>query len=926
MPPSLHPQIKSPLRYCLSCVATLFCWAVWLILGGLLAAQLYIASVKEVPVPSFVLRRIEAQLADANLSVRFGRTRFEPSGRILFEDVQLRSRLFEEPLLTSRLVFIRKSIWSVLAGRPLPDEIILEGATLQLPAILSPSGATEPLLRDFAGAIHYESGEWQISQLAGYLGELRITLHGSFSAARRPGTTTITLEEITGRYLRTGRALALQLPRLQALDQPELAVQLATPGPGDTTISLRFHALAVHQPDKLPIEIGQLTATGDWIWTDLAPRPLHLRASANSLSFADAATTSQLRLQLELLPLPDLTGLKEVRLRAAAASLDTLGESFGHPVVDLSYSVHDGRVRGSAALLTYGQALSASARSFVNRRAAELDFRGQVPPALVTSMLTRYGPKLEPYFRFGDSVSLTGQAWFKEGWKFDRMSTAASVGRLDSHGVQVTAARGQIDVDSKGNFLAHHAYAAIGENFARGSYWMNFFSHDYRMLLVGQLRPPEISGWFRGNWWPDFWTAFAFPSAPPRADVDVQGCWIDPNRTTYFGSSEADNPIMLGADFEHVQSRIFLRPQFTHIIEAEGSRAGGAQKVSGWLKRFGEEKARNTATLEYDLQGNPDPALFGRVGGPAVTAMLAPWHFNQPPQVHVWGGSDLRVRGNAVHNIRFDASAGGGLRFSELPVDRLAVQGGLSGTDIRLDKIEYSFAGGTGTAKAAVGGPTEARWVGFDASLKDADLARTIRGLEALSASRSGNIAPLADSRFIKRANGGKLDLAVSAQADPANLAAIRGNGNVQITGAELGEIHLFGLLSQVLSAVWLNFSSLKLDSARSSFTLGEGRVHFPDVRIAGPSAVIDAKGDYLIGTKSLDFTARLKPYEETRNPLTAVVGIVINPLTSIFELKLSGPIVKPSWSLAIGSSASAKNSMPAPAPEKSDEKPAHSR
>ncbi len=912
MPPPL--QIKSPLRYCLSCAATLFCWALWLALGGLLAAQLYLALAREVPVPDFVLRRIEAQLADAHLNVRFGRARFNPSGRILFEDVQLRSSLFEDPLLTSRLLFIRKSAWSVLAGRPLPDEIVLEGATLRLPAILSPSGTAEPLLRDFAGTLHYEAGAWQVTQLAGYLGSLPVTLHGSFTAARRPGTTRITLEEITASYLRAGRVLALQLPRLQALEQPLLAMQLATTGPSETVLHLQGSALAVHQPEGWPVEISQLSATGDWTWTAGTPHPLRLRAAAGSLAGADSLTARRLRAEAELLLPADLSGWREVHLRAAAESLEIFGETCGHPVLEATAAGPEGRVRGTAALLSYGEALAVSATADTVRRQAGLDFHGRVPPALVTGLLTRHGPKLEPYFRFGDPVAVDGKAWFRAGWKFDRLSTAVHGGRLDSHGVQVTEARGRIEVDAQGNFLAHDARAAIGENFATGSYGMNFFTHDYRMLLVGQLRPPEISGWFRGPWWPEFWTAFAFPARPPRADVDVQGCWIDPNRTSYFGSSAAENPVLLGADFEQVSTRIFLRPHFTHIIEAEGTRAGGAQRVSGWLKRFGEDGRRTTAALEYDLQGNPTPGLFARIGGPGVSALLAAWRFPQPPQVHVWGRSDLPTRrGQTVHALRFDVQAPAGFSFSELPVDRVTVQGGLYGPDLRLDKVDYAFAGGTGNARASLGGPPGARQLEFTASLKDADLAHTIRNIEALAAARSGSTAPLADSRFIKRAHGGKLELTVSAQADPANLVALRGNGNVQITGAELGEIHLFGLLSQVLSAIWLNFSSLKLDSARSNFTLGDGRVHFPNTRISGPSAVIDAKGDYLIATKSLDFTARLKPYEETRNPLTAVAGILINPLTSIFELKLSGPITKPNWSVALGSSSPPK--LPSPAP-----------
>jgi hypothetical protein len=902
MPAPVPTKIKSPLRYCLSCAATLVCWALWLALGAGLGAQLYIALVREVPVPGYVLRRIEGQLAAANLEVTFGRARFEPSGRLLLEDVRLRSRLFDDPLLLSRSVYVRKSLWSVLAGRPLPDEIRLEGATLQLPAILSPSGAAEPLFRDFAGALHYENGAWQVTQLAGHVGPVRLTVHGEFSAERRPGTATVTLEEMTTRFLKAGRRLALSLPPLEAFEEPALDVHLVASGPGVTQVGLRLTGRSAHAPGGQPLDLGAFTVTGDWLWTDRQPRPLRLHGSIDRLESAGRVDAEAVRLQAEVQPEPDLSALRETRLHLAARRLSSLGEQVDYPVLEAALSLHDRRLRSTAALITHGELLGLRARADLARTTAELDFEGRVPPALVTGLLTRYGPKLEPYFRFGDPVTVQGTATFGPGWRFDRLGTQVRGGRLDSHGVPVTLARGRIDADAEGNFLAHDALAAIGENYARGSYWMNFRTRAYRMLLVGQLRPPEISGWFRGDWWPEFWKSFGFPVAPPQADVDVQGNWRDPSRTSYYGSTEAVGPVVLGADFERASTVIFVRPQFDHVLSLHATRAGGAEQVDGWFKRFADPVTHRTLTLEYEGAGNPAPVLYGRLGGAKVAPLLAPWQFPSPPRVKVKGRTEFTAAGLPVHRLQFEGKADAGVQYRGFTIDSLAMAGGLSGEDMRLDRVDFGVAGGKGTAKAAIGGPAGARWVGFDAYLKEADLARTILALEQVTAARAGRSAStLTDSRFIKRARGGKLDLAVSGQADPSDLAALKGTGNVQITGAELGEIHLFGLLSQVLSAVWLNFSSLKLDSARSSFAIADGRVHFPDVKITGPSAVIDAKGDFLIVPKTLDFTARLKPYEESRNPITAVVGIVINPLTSIFELKLSGPIAKPNWSVSLG-------------------------
>ncbi len=190
MPPRSQPWFVSGLRFCGSCTITLLCWALWLVLGFTLAVLVYIAVARELPVPDFVLRRVETEMARSNLTIRFGRASFDPTGKLLLEDVSVRTAQFEDPLLTSRLVYLRRSIWSVLAGQPIPDEIRLEGATLQLPAMLSPSGVAEPLVRDLAATLRHEDNVWQVDQLTGRIGQLAVTAQGTLTppprARRRP--------------------------------------------------------------------------------------------------------------------------------------------------------------------------------------------------------------------------------------------------------------------------------------------------------------------------------------------------------------------------------------------------------------------------------------------------------------------------------------------------------------------------------------------------------------------------------------------------------------------------------------------------------------------------------------------------------------------------------------------------------------------
>ena len=912
-----HPH-PTPLRFCLSCFGTLVCWAVWLGLSGLLAALLYIAIARELPAPEFLLRRVERELTAANLTVRFGRARLDPTGRILVEDVQVRAAQFGEPLLASRQVYVGLNFWSLLAGRPIPDEIRFEGMVLQLPAMLSPSGTAEPVVRDLAGTLHYAGGTWRVDQLAGRVGKVAVTVHGEYALPRRlTGAPPLTVEEITSRFLQVGRRLVLDLQQAEPCEEPALDVLLENvPGVGNTA-DLFFTARAVRRPLGRPLVIDDLVATATLRLDGRGPRPLRLHVAARRLDYDGQYTAEAVRAIISAQVSPDQMTARPMQALLAAGSLTAFGQTAQAPVVQAALDRWPA-VHAEAALQLDGEWLAAEVEAQVKEGIARLHAHGRATPAAVNPALAHSFPKFAPYLVLGDPVAFDASVRFGPSWKFAEVSSRVRGGRLDSHGVAITSTRGRIEIDRLGNFLVYDAEIGAGENSVRGSYWMNFFSHDFRYLLTGRLRPAEIGGWFRGAWWPEFWATFDFSAVPPRADVEVSGCYTEPARTLYFGEAAARNARVLGADFTTAHTVLFVRPDFQHALELSASRADGAQRAHGTFKRYAEPGRKEARALEFDLESNLDPTLYAKLAGGQTAELLAPLQFTQPPLVQAKGWM-TRVAGKPVPNLAFTARADDAMRLHGFPLEALAVTGGITGPDFRLDQIDFRVAGGTGRGKASLSGPEGARLLGMEMYLKGADLARTIRIFEEFEAQRTGIAADqsMAGSKFIKRVSGGKLDLAVSAQGDPADPTSFRGGGNAQLTGAELAEIHLFGLLSQVLSAVALNFSSLKLDTARTSFRLEEGRVHFPDLKVSGPSAVIDAHGDYLLTTKTLDFTARFKPYEETSNPLTAAIGIFLNPLTRIFELKLTGPISKPAWSFSLGSSKTA--TAPAAGPEAAD-------
>ncbi len=904
-----HPQVKSPLRFCLSCCVTLSCWAAWLALGATLLSLVYIAVVREFPLPGFVLRRIETRLAGANLALHFDRVRFDPTGKLLLEGVTMRSPRFEEPLLSSRLVYVEGSLWGFYIGERTPAEIRLEGATLQLPAMLSPGGTAEPILRDLAATLRPgPEGVWSVEQLAFHAGPMAVTARGSFRLPRRPDTAPLTLADAVARYLQAGRVLAQRLPQLGACESPSLAVELsAQPGIGNTA-SLLFTADSVRLPAgplPAPLLLDRLAAITTLRLDGGGARPARLNVAVRSLGAEDLLAARDVR--TIMLARLDPAGLRFTaqELWLTAAVMTASGETVRAPVLQANLAGWP-QVQLEASLLLGSEAIAAEVEARLREQNALLHLSGRADPGFVNDLLTRRAPRFAPWLVVGDPISFDARVAFAPGWKFERLGARVAAGRIGSRGVAITAADGRLEFDGR-ELLAHDAVLRAGNNIARGSYWMNVRSRDYRMLLQGRLRPADIGGWFRAGWWHDFWDDFDFAAAPPAADVDVAGRWTDPRLSRNFITADADRPRVRGADFDRVRTTLFVRPQFLEVLSLDATRAGGAQTLRGRFTRDFDLDARVMTGVGFDLDSTVETTVIEQLSKGAFTPFLDEWRFNQPPRLRFTGNWSRRERGGHTE-MTFSGEAGGGLHYYGFPLDTVRASGGLSGSELRLDDIRFTVAGGQGRGKASLGGPPDARRLGFDVYVQGAELGPTVRAVQEYEAARSGAPAkPGGESRFLQRAHAARLDVGLSAQGEPGLFDTFQGSGNARLTGATLSEIHLLGLLSQVLSGLSLNFSTMKLDTVHSSFTVAGGGLHFPDLKVTGSSgAVIDAKGDYTLASNSLNFTARFKPYAENRNILTGPLGLVLNPLSSIIELKLTGPLAQPVWSYAIGQSAPA--------------------
>lgn len=527
-----------------------------------------------------------------------------------------------------------------------------------------------------------------------------------------------------------------------------------------------------------------------------------------------------------------------------------------------------------------------------------VDVSGKVYHPLLRAVGARLGRDLNALLSPEQPADIRLRAELADGWKLARATGALSVAKVDVRGVKLDGASALISYDGH-TVWVEDIVLKQGESIARGTYWMDRTTLDYRFLLGGKLRPVGISGWF-GGWWPRFWSNFAFDAAAPAANVDVRGRWKTARETSVFISVDGKLPVVRNVAFDRVRTTLFIRPQFYDAIELIANRPEGDAR--GRFTRSVGEDDRDWLSLDFAAEGSVDVHEVAKIFGPEGISIVEPFVFEKPPHLKIIGRLEGPKSAQGKHesvNVNIDGT--GPFTFFNFPLSNLRSRVHVRDDDLHLPELAFGFANGEVKATAKVSGKGEARTLTFDGKLVNASLGEAIRTLENFGAQRRGEKPP-PTSRFQQRVAMGRLDLSAKASGLYTQTYSYTGKGQAELRGAELAEINLLGALSQALRGnSLLGFTSWSLDTARADFSIERERLVFPELTITGPSAKLEGKGFYALDAKAMNFNAKFYPYDQGKTLLASAVDLVLTPVSAALELKLSGSLENPRWYFAYG-------------------------
>ncbi len=895
---NLRQSVGFVLHACGAGALLVLFWIVWLVLIAGIGFQLWIITRRELSLPDFALRAIERRLAASEVAPRFGRAVFDPTGRVLLENVELFSPDGAVPIITVRAAYVSAEFWPLLVGDFRVREVRLTGLDLRIPAMLSPSGTDEAVVSDLDGIFQVHQSDYTVAACTFRVAGVAVTGRGGFHLPAgihtRPGSMK-PLDLVLERYLQAGRALIALRPQLETLEESHLELTLVSSPVAGAVVEADLLVGSSHPDAACTVRAARARTAFPLLGA--APVPVAVAIEARRLGWRDQVQIEGLRGVVAGSFVPDRFAFLPETVRMAAAGGRGMAVSLVAPVAEVRLAQWP-RLQGDGGLLVGGSVVSAHADVEIKQGEGRLDLSGALTPAILRLAAERFGVTPVKWVTLTEPAPLHATIDLAAGWKPVRSVADFSVRHVMARDVPIDAASGHIVYAGQALDVSDITLHQ-GENEAYGSYSMDTASYDYRFLLHGRLRPGDISGWFT-EWWPDFWSSFDFTAAPAAADVDVMGRWGTAEKSSVYCFADAAGLGLRSVPFDRVRTTLFYQSDCFEVFHFNAEHAGHGGRGSFTVTVNHDQPVFRS--IDFDAVSDLDIHDCARMWNPATVALAAPLQFATPPAIRLNGHLDgPGTPDGARAHISFAVTTNDHFTVHGFPLDSGRFTAEYADNSLDSKDIEIGFAGGTVTGRANVHGPPAARVLSFDASLAGADLARAIGIFDEFSTTGSPAGPERSRDRKARPTPAGRLDVKLNATGSLLPPFNFRGDGRASVAGQALGEIHLLGLLSELLSKTLLNFTSLRLDSAQANFRLEGNKLVFPKVELQGPRALINARGEYLLADGTLDFNARVFPLKESKFIFADALGALLTPLSDVLELKLTGPLAKPSWAFAFG-------------------------
>jgi hypothetical protein len=406
-----------------------------------------------------------------------------------------------------------------------------------------------------------------------------------------------------------------------------------------------------------------------------------------------------------------------------------------------------------------------------------------------------------------------------------------------------------------------------------GELRLDFFSSREPAVVRGKMHStiePRVLVGVGGQAMDRFLESLWFKEKGPEIDARVIGKGLKDGDFKIEGTAGGEGFSYKGvglrrvsADFSYEGGALAV-PRL--LVEREEGTLTGALIHDFKRRRVTLRKLQSTLTVPEVA-----PAL-----GDKFVSYVSPYRFNHRPSLGIDGVVDLddmkkKLDTDLVVDVNSDSVMsynllGKTFRF-EAPLGQVRIKDRSLSVDLRRSRMYGGQLQGNFSTEGIAADHLPFR---TSLTLSDADVKVAFEHL------------------FNYKESSGKLDVKLEMRGGLGNQLSFAGNGNISMRDGYILSIPFLGGLSSILGTLIPSFGFAKADRASADFKIGGGAISTENLTISSTLFTLIGNGEYnfVKDDLNLDMRANMK----------GVPGLLLFPLSKIFEYHGSGPLNSPVW------------------------------
>lgn len=426
----------------------------------------------------------------------------------------------------------------------------------------------------------------------------------------------------------------------------------------------------------------------------------------------------------------------------------------------------------------------------------------------------------------------------------------------------------------------------------QGRYEHNFDDHHFRFWIQGGMDPIEIEPWM-GAFWPRIFKPFKIRGPKlPRGSLDIAGHWDNPEATTrLWGTVEGEHLEYRGIFASYARATLLVAPDQVSLEDGYIERPEGTS--TGRVQWNLTPPFDTLVSSDFEAQGRMFISDLHTWSKNEFLTFLKKLSFSVAPHYQVSGRYEAHKA--AAYTLWAQVQTDSPFYYKKLQLDSAEGTLGLRDNQLDLDVTPLGFAGGKGTVVAHVDVSQDSQ-TPYHLELDMQDITER----ETVSNSFSDLVVPIKPDPHEKPAGLGRLSIQATLDGDLRQdpILSAQGSGSFSLKDMDLEDVYFLGLLSHIMRILPLPFGRVSLDTAEGAFSLEpKGALYFDELLLKGPAAEVRGQGAYDLSLDSLDVQLKFFLLGGVRAPVFSHLGRLLNPISHMFEVYVTGPLMEPKWS-----------------------------